>query len=115
MGERLQNLIQGLVQLPRLIRIIIAVFFAGMMTLAVSPLVDHIYLRYFFSIETRILPAFVTVAIASIMYIAGWRIYIGTVNTVPSAKNRILWYFGMGISVTIIVIVLFIQGISMAQ
>ena len=115
MGERLTNLAQRLVRLPRLIRLIVAVFFTAMLTLAVSPLVDHIYIRFFFTAETVMIPALVTVAIASIMYIVGWRIYIGTVNTVPPAGNRILLYFVIGIFATISVIVLLIQGASMAQ
>lgn len=115
MGEQLQNLTQRLVQLPRVIRLVISVFFAAMVTLAVSPLVDHIYLRFFFTEETVMIPALVTVAIASATYIWSWWVFIGTVNSVPSASNYILLYFGVGVVATIIVIALLIQGFSMGQ
>lgn len=112
MGEQLENLTQRLVQLPRFIRLLIAVFFSVMVTLAVSPLVDHIYLRFFFTVETVMIPALVTVTIGSTMYIWSWRIYIGVVNTIPPSEKRVLWYFGVGMTATIIVIVLLVQGVS---
>jgi len=115
MGNLSKNLAMRLIQLPRLIRIVIALFFAAMVTLAIFSLVDHVYLRYFFTVETRMIPALVTVAIASVMYIWGWWGYIGTVNTTPSPSNHVLIYFGVGSIATITVIVLFVQGFSLAQ
>lgn len=115
MGNLLGNLTLRLVQLPRLIRIGIALFFAVMVALAIFSLVDHIYLRYLFTEETRMLPALVTVTIASIMYIWGWWGYIGVVNTTPAPTNFILGYFMVGIIATITVIVLVIQGFALVQ
>jgi len=115
MGGRLKNLTLRLARLPRLLRIVIALFFATMVTLAISPLVDHIYLRFFFTAETVIIPAMVTVSIACVMYIWGWWGFVGTVDTVPSASNHILLYFVIGIVATISVIVLLIQGITLLQ
>ena len=115
MGTRLLKLTLHLVQLPRLIRILISLFFAAMVTLAIFALVDHIYLRYFFTEETRMIPALVTVAIASAVYIWGWWGYVGRVHTVPTPSNYILAYFGVGLVATITVIVLLIQGFVLAQ
>lgn len=115
MGEQVGNLTMRLVRLPRLIRIVIALFFATMVTLAISPLVDHIYLRFFFTTETVIVPAMVTVSIASIMYIWGWWGFVGTINTVPQASKYVFLYFVVGIVATISVIILFIQGITSLQ
>ena len=111
MVQRLDQLTQFLTRIPRIWRMLIVAFFALMVALAVSPLVDHIYLRYFFTVETVLVPSLVTVAIASLAYIGGWLIYVGTVKTKPSAQKRILWYFVFGIVVTLIVIVLLIQGV----
>ncbi len=115
MGKQLGNLALRLVRLPRIMRIVIALFFATMVTLAISPLVDHIYIRYFFTAETVIVPAMVTVSIASMMYIWGWWGFVGTVNTVPSASNYVLLYFAIGLVATISVIVLLVQGITSIQ
>jgi hypothetical protein len=112
MSGRLGILTQRLVDLPRLVRVLIVAFFAVMATLALMPLVDHIYIRFFYTAETVMVPSLVTVALASIMYIGGWWIYIGTVHTTPPARRRVLWYFAVGIAVTIIVIVLLIMGVS---
>lgn len=104
-------MLEQLVRLPRLIRVLIVAVFSLVVALAVSPLIDHIYIRFFFSSSTVILPSLVTVAVGSIVYIIGWRIYIGTVNTTPPAENRILWYFGIGAVVTIFVLGLIVYGV----
>jgi hypothetical protein len=110
--SRLNSVLLLLVQLPRLVRIIIALFFATMVTLAIFALVDHIYIRYFFTMETRMIPAFVTVAIASVMYIWGWLGFVGTIDTIPASSNSLLLYFGVGFVATFTVIMLVIQGLS---
>lgn len=111
MVERLDQFVTRLVGFPRMIRIIIVAFFALMIVLAVFPLVDSIYLDYFFSPDTVVVPAIVTVAIGSLAYIFGWYVYIGTVGTIPPAKNRVLWYFVLGSVATIIVVGLFVYGV----
>lgn len=112
MTDRLIPIIQRFIALPRIVRVIISAFFAVATTLAISPLIDYIYLQYMFTFETRILPSLVTVTLGCLMYVIGWRIYVGTVNTIPQARIHVLWYFVIGIVATIIVIVLMIQGVA---
>ncbi len=111
MSERFNKLTQSLVGFPRLVRILIVAFFAFMIVTALFPLVDSIYLDYFFSPDTTILPALFTVTMGSVVYIWGWYIYIGTVGTTPPAKRIILWYFVLGLIATILVIGLVAYGI----
>lgn len=112
MMSHLIPLVQRLISFPRIVRVVICAFFAVAITLAISPLIDYIYLQYMFTFETRILPSLVTVALGCVMYVIGWRIYVGTVNTIQQARIHVLWYFVIGVVATGIVIVLMIQGVA---
>ena len=106
-----QRFLQVIVNLPRLVRIIIVAFFALMAVATVFPLVDYLYLRYFFTADSVIIPSLISVAIGGIVYGWGWIVYVGTVGTKPSAEKAILWYFGVGGVLTIVALGLLIYGI----
>ena len=82
-----------------------------MMVAMVFPLVDYVYLRYFFTEGSTIVPSLVSVAFGGLFYVWGWIVYVGTVSTKPSAEKAILWYFVVGGVVTIVVLGLLIYGI----
>lgn len=90
---------------------LITAFFALMVVILLFPLVDHVYLRFFFTLETSMIPSLVSVGFGSLMYVVGWRIYVGTVNTTPPAEKSVLWYFVIGTIVTLIVLSLFVYGV----
>lgn len=113
MPDRLLSLNKKLIGLSRSQRIMIAVFFALMMTLAVFPLVDSLYLAHFYTPSTIIAPSLVTASLGGLMYLVGWNLYVGTVNVIPQAKISILWYFFIGVIATIIVLVLLIHGVTL--
>jgi len=108
---QLDQLTTRLVTLPRLMRITIVAFFALMMVFLLFPLIDHIYLRYFYTIETTMIPAIVAVAIGSMSYMTGWWVYVGTAYATPPAEKRVLWYFVIGAITTVLVIGLFVYGV----
>lgn len=100
-------------QLPRLARIGLAALFALAITLALSPLIDLIYDRYFFSTQTLIVPALVTTACGLIMYLLGWWLMVGTVGEKPTIRPALVWYFGIGLLAVVVVGYLLITGVSL--
>ena len=72
------RLVGFIVRWPRLVRILTVALFALAVTLALSPLVDYIYDRYFFSMETRVVPSLVSSGFGLVMYLLGWWLMVGT-------------------------------------
>jgi hypothetical protein len=104
--------VQWCLRLPRLLRIITVAIFALAFTLAVSPLVDYIYLSYFFTEETRVLPSLVSAAVGVAFYILGWWLLIGTVGETRPARPAVLVYVLVGIIALFLVILLALSGYS---
>lgn len=111
MVNRLDQWTAQLVELPRIVRIIIAGFFALMVVFLLFPLIDHIYIRFFFTVETTMIPALLTVSIGAVAYLIGWQIYVGTIDSKRSAQKVVLWYFVIGLIVTLLVAGLFMYGV----
>ena len=108
----LLEFVQWCLHLPRLVRIIAVAVFALAFTLAVSPLVDYIYLSYLFTEETRVLPSLVTAAIGVAFYILGWWLLIGSVGETRPARPAVLVYVMVGILALCLVMVLAVSGFS---
>jgi len=107
----IERFLHFVVNLRRVPRILIVLFFSGIAVAAVFPLIDHIYLRFFFTTDSTIAPSLVSVTIGGLMYIVGWFLYVGTIGTTPSARNAILWYFVIGSVLTILVFGMLIYGV----
>lgn len=85
--------------LPRSFRIFIAVLVAIAVVVVVRPVIDDIYLREFFSDDTRMLPALVATALGAVVYVLGWYAIVGWVGDERTARPLVLWYLGFGIIV----------------
>jgi hypothetical protein len=96
-GSRADCLVSRVLGRARLVRIGIVTVIALLVTLAVSPVVDEIYLRYFFSMDTRGLPAYVSAAFGLIAYVIGWWLVVGWSGQERQARPAVLWYLGIGI------------------
>ncbi len=103
------------VTLPRITRILIAGVFALASTLAVSPIIDDIYLDNFFTEETRWLPAMITAAIGLFMYLAGWRIIVGTVGEIVQPTRTVVWYLIVGLVAIFMVALWMFQLLTMGS
>ena len=103
--------IDWLLNRPRMLRILIAGVFSAFVTLALFPVVDAMYLDFFFTMETRALPSLVSSAIGLVTYFVGWQLIVGTIGTRPAARMAILWYFGIGVFAIVLAILLVINGI----
>ncbi|MBZ0277345.1 MAG: hypothetical protein K8I60_14465, partial [Anaerolineae bacterium] len=77
-GIDVKGIILWIIRLPRLLRIVMVALFAAAFTFAANPLVDEIYLKFFFNDATREAPAIVAVAIGMASYAVGWFLVVGT-------------------------------------
>ncbi len=91
-----ERFIRRVLALPRLARIGITAFFALMSVLAISPIIDEIYLRFLYTPGTVIAPSLVSMSIGLGMYLVGWVLIVGTVEEENPARKVILWYFVVG-------------------
>jgi hypothetical protein len=102
------------VNLPRLVRILLAAVFALSATLAVFPLVDYLYLSYMFTPDTRLLPSLVSAGAGVVMYLVGWWLIVGSVGTVQPSRPAVFWYVCAGVLLMLLVIVLSAFGLFSA-
>lgn len=98
----------------RLVRILLVTFFALIVTAAVFPLSDSIYIANFYLDETRILPSFVSAAFGIIMYVVGWWLLVGTRGETPPVRPAAVVYVVFGTLFTLFVLVLILNGYSTA-
>jgi len=97
------RVVNGILSLPRLVRIIIAAIFGAATTLALFEVVDQIYLDYFFSESTRVAPALVSGGFGMLMYVIGWSLIVGTIGEDREAKLVTVWYVVIGIFALLLV------------
>lgn len=104
------RLVRQLLKLPRTVRIITAAVFALAVTFAISPVLDEIYIRYFFSESTRVVPSLFAAAAGLAMYVLGWVLTVGTVHEPLPERITVLWYILLGLVAVILVIVMLVSG-----
>jgi hypothetical protein len=105
-------------QIPRLVRLVLVLLFAAALTLLFSPLIDALYLRYFFpwneQIVTdvvRLLPSIVSAAAGCIMFAIGWVIMVGSPGKSLPRSSRLVVYFAAGIALLVVAMVQIISGL----
>ena len=108
-----QQIIIRVLAWPRFVRILMCGLFALAVTLALSPLVDEIYLRFFFSEQTVLIPSLVSSTFGLLMYMLGWWLVIGTVGETPPARGSVLAYLALGLLAILVVVFLILRGVSL--
>lgn len=103
-----------LMGLSRLWRIVIAGFFSLMVVVAVSPVIDEIYLRFFYSERTVIVPSLITMAMGVTMYAVGWWLFIGDAGD-NAAQRHILWYLGIGSLALVVALIWFLRLVALGR
>jgi uncharacterized protein YhhL (DUF1145 family) len=104
------RLARWIVHWPRPVRIVVTLVFALAVTLAFSPLIDDIYLRYFFHPSTRVVPSLVSVFAGLCMYVAGWLLVVGTVDGELPSRLAVLLYGVFGLLAISAVLVMLVFG-----
>ena len=104
------RLVERLVSLPRWARIGLAAVFALLLTLLLMPVIDSIYMEYFYSPDTRDVAAYVASAFGVVMYVTGWRLIVGFTGESPKVSPAVLWYVSLGAAASLIALALFVFG-----
>ena len=102
--------VDWIIGLPRLTRIVLAAVFALALTLAITPLIDGIYIANFYDLNTLEAPALVSTALGVVFYLLGWRLIIGFAGDLPSASKAVLAYLSVGALACILVVILVVFG-----
>lgn len=90
------RMIAQMLALPRITRLLITTVFAVSATLAVSPLIDEVYLQAFFSEDTIIVPSLIAGSIGVLMYAAGYYFIVGLAGEKPKQHPFAIWYILIG-------------------
>ncbi len=113
-----QRAVNRIIHLPRLARIILVSLFTLATALLLQPLVDGIYLTYFFPWESTIItdfqrqiPSLITAGAALLMFAAGWWLVVGFAGTMPQARTAVLIYFIAGMIIVLAVLAQIISGL----
>lgn len=102
--------VRAVLRLPRVARIALVAVFALAVTFALSPVIDAVYLRYFFTETTRVLPSLVAAMAGLVMYALGWILVVGTVDETLPERVAILWYIGLGLLAVMLVVIMLLAG-----
>ena len=114
-GEPLHiYVVRRILHLPRPARMALVALFGLAATFAIFPLVDSIYLRYMFTVQTRSIPSFVSVGAGLGMYVLGWRLVVGTVGEEQAVRPAVLWYCALGFALILLIVILALFGYSSA-
>lgn len=103
-----KRVITWVLRRSRLSRILLAAFFALMMTLTVVVLFYTVDNRFLFSDDLETIspilyvPVVVATLLGLVIYMLGWRYLVNIYEAEESAPNIILWYLGIGILATCI-------------
>ncbi len=107
---------ERLTRLPRLARIALAALFAVATTLLLTPIIDNIYLTYFFDFNTRIVPALVSTAAGVVVYLVGWVLMVGFAGTAPPPRRALFWFFVLGcLGLSVAAMLLLTGALDMAR
>lgn len=95
---------EQITSMNRLLRLLLVAIVAVITTLAISPLIDAVYLQFFFTPETRIVPSLLAMGIGVAMYIMGWLYLVGSAGQVMTITRGLKWYIYISFLMIIIVL-----------
>ena len=104
------SLASQILGLPRIVRIGLVMAYSVGLTLLLMPLIDNLYLTYFFASETVLVPALLAAGAGVVMYMIGWRLMIGYVGELPPERPVIWMYVFLGSLILLLVVTLVVIG-----
>jgi hypothetical protein len=104
----LERIMVDLLEMPRVARWFVVAFFSLVVTFAVRPFIDTLYVRNFFDEGTVIAPALVAMGFGLLMYIMGYWLIVGWQGQQLSPRRAVLVYIGIGMLAFLIVIIWFL-------
>ncbi len=104
-----------ILNLPRLVRILFVGFVALCTVLAIFPLVDRIYLAYFYHPSTIGIAAYLSVFMGAMMYVFGWLQLVGSAGRRQEPSRFVVPYLVLSFLIIVLDVLLIIQGLSMTD
>lgn len=102
------NFVDRVFLLPRFARILLVIIPALAVTFIFSPVIDEIYLRFFYTPQTAELPAWIAALMAVGMYLVGWYYVVGMVGEEPTLRRETRWYLILSAEFVLLALVRFI-------
>jgi hypothetical protein len=96
--------IETILSLPRLVRIGLVILPTFALVAIVQPIIDGIYLRYFFTMETRGAASLITAAIVLGYFLAGWLLIVGNIGEAPPQRRAVQIYLLVSIVVVLLAV-----------
>ncbi len=103
--------VERILALPRLARIGLASLIALMAALAATPVIDNLYVAYFFDMETRLAPALLLALLGMIVYGIGWVLIVGLAGEGPRLRRATSVYLAAGAMLILLVLGLILAGV----
>jgi hypothetical protein len=97
-----------LLNLPRVVRILIVGVFALAVTLIVA--LVAFYESIFYSDTLQFILYVVATVLGLVMYVIGWYLIVGTVDTTPPVRQAVWWYVVLGTLAIVLIILSVIQA-----
>jgi hypothetical protein len=110
----IDGMIRRTFRFSRFGRILVCAVIALAVTLTVRPLIDMIYLDYFYDPGTVIIPAWIATAVGIAAYAVGWRLVVGMAGETPQPGRAAALYLVFGAGLVVYVLVLTVYGLFTA-
>lgn len=91
--------LETILSLPRILRMGLVILPTFAVVVILQPIIDMIYLRYLFTLETRSAASLITAAVALVYFLAGWLLIVGNVGERPPERRiaRAYLYVSIGV------------------
>lgn len=109
----LSRIAHTILNLPRMVRFLMVMIFALAYVLLFFPIVDHLYVEFFFDPATLIAPSLVSMLIGGAVYVIGWRLIVNPPIKPPPAPMPIIIYCTLSLIVLFLDLLLITMGITM--
>jgi len=100
---------------PRLARVLLVIATVLLWVMALFPLVDTVYVSYFFTPETIILPSLAMATLGLFVYVWGWLAVVGMVGERPEPALSARLFIATGLLLLLINMGLILQGLAMTN
>lgn len=104
---------QWVLDLPRAGRVLLVAVFGIATTLVLMPVIDALYIVHLMALGVPVLPALVSTGIGMAMYVAGWRLVVGTVGERPVRSRATALYVWLGVLMCLFVLALVLYGLAL--
>jgi hypothetical protein len=110
----IDGMVRRTFRFSRIGRILVCAVIALAATLTIRPLIDLIYLDYFFDPGTVIVPAWIATAVGIAVYAIGWRLVVGMAGEAPQPGRASAYFLVIGAALVVFVVVLTVYGLFTA-